>query len=69
MFFHPFYATISIIYILLIILYAVFSCKLQGKRKRADKAGKLVKELLEEGCENDDKNNPSNVTPKQQTKD
>ena len=29
---------------------------------------KLVKELIEEGGEDDDKNNQSNVTPKQQTK-
>ena len=40
----------------------VFSCKLQGKR--ANKARKLVKELIEEGCENNDKNNQSHVTPK-----
>jgi hypothetical protein len=33
-----------------------FSCKWQGRR--ADKAGKLVKELIEEEGGNDDKNNP-----------
>ena len=47
-------------------IITVFSCKLQGKR--ANKARKLVKELIEEGGEDDDKNNQSNVTPKQQTK-
>ena len=39
-----------------------FSCKLQGKR--ANKARKFVKELIEEGGEEDDKNNSSNVNPK-----
>lgn len=48
----------------LVQIITVFSCKLQGKR--ANKARKLVKELIEEG-ENDDKNNSSNVTSKQQT--
>ena len=50
----------------LVQIITVFSCKLQGKR--ANKARKLVKELIEEGGEDDDKNNQSNVTPKQQTK-
>ena len=36
------------------------SCKLQGKR--ANKARKLVKELIEEGGEENDKNNPSDVS-------
>lgn len=39
-----------------------FSCKLQGKR--ANKARKLVKELIEEG-EKDDKDNSGNVNSKQ----
>ncbi len=42
----------------LIQIITVFSCKLQGKR--AGKARKLVKELIEEGDEND-KNNKGNV--------
>lgn len=42
-------------------IITVFSCKLQGKR--ANKARKLVKELIEEGDEKDDKDNPSNVDP------
>ena len=46
----------------LVQIITVFSCKLQGKR--ANKARKLVKELIEEGGEDDDKNNSSNVTPK-----
>jgi len=46
----------------LVQIITVFSCKLQGKR--ADKARKLVKELIEEG-ENNDKNNSCHVTPKQ----
>lgn len=46
----------------LVQIITVFSCKLQGKR--ANKARKLVKELIEEGGEDNDKNNPSNVTPK-----
>ena len=50
----------------LVQIITVFSCKLQGKR--ANKARKLVKELIEEGGEDDDKNNQSNVTSKQQTK-
>ena len=50
----------------LVQIITVFSCKLQGKR--ANKARKLVKELIEEGGEDNDKNNQSNVTPKQQTK-
>lgn len=47
----------------LVQIITVFSCKLQGKR--TNKARKLVKELIEEGGEDDDKNNSSNVTPKQ----
>ena len=43
-------------------IITVFSCKLQGKR--ANKARKLVKELIEEGGEDNDKNNPSNATSK-----
>lgn len=46
----------------LVQIITVFSCKLQGKR--ANKARKLVKELIEEGGEENDKNNQSNVTPK-----
>ena len=42
----------------LVQIITVFSCKLQGKR--AGKARKLVKELIEEGDEND-KNNQGNV--------
>ena len=40
----------------------VFSCKLQGKC--VNKPRKLVKELIKEGCEDNDKNNQSHVTPK-----
>ena len=47
----------------LVQIITVFSCKLQGKR--ANKARKLVKELIEEGGEDNDKNNQSNVAPKQ----
>lgn len=43
-------------------IITVFSCKLQGKR--ANKARKLVKELIENGEEND-KNNTGNVNSKQ----
>ena len=39
---------------------------LNAQGKRANKARKFVKELIEEG-ENDDKNNSSNVASKQQT--
>ena len=46
----------------LVQIKTVFSCKLQGKR--ANKVRKLVKELIEEGGEDDDKNNSSNVNPK-----
>ena len=46
----------------LVQIITVFSCKLQGKR--ANKARKLVKELIEEVAEDDDKNNSSNVNPK-----
>ena len=46
----------------LVQIITVFSCKLQGKR--ANKARKLVKELIEEGGEDDDKNNQSNVNSK-----
>ena len=42
------------------------SCKLQGKR--ANKARKLVKELIENDEEYDGKNNSSNVITEQQTK-
>ncbi len=49
----------------LVQIIIVFSCKLQGKR--ANKARKLVKELIEDGGENDDKNNSCNVSAKQQT--
>lgn len=38
----------------------VFSCKLQGKR--GNKARKLVRELIEEGGEDSDKNHSSDVT-------
>lgn len=48
----------------LVQIIRLFSCKLQGKS--ANKTRKLVKELIEEG-ENDDKNNSSNVASKQQT--
>ncbi len=47
----------------LVQIITVFSCKLQGKR--ANKAKKLVKELVEAGDEKDDKNNSSNVSSKQ----
>ena len=46
----------------LVQIITVFSCKLQGKR--ANKARKLVEELIEEGGEDNDKNNSSNVNPK-----
>lgn len=46
----------------LVQIITIFSCKLQGKR--ANKARKLVKELIEEGGEDNDKNNSSNVAPK-----
>lgn len=49
----------------LVQIITVFSCKLQGKR--TNKARKLVKELIEDGGENDDKNNSCNVSAKQQT--
>lgn len=45
----------------LVQIITVFSCKLQGKR--ANKARKLVKELIE-GGDGDDKINKSNVKPK-----
>lgn len=44
-------------------IITVFSCKLQDKR--ANKARKLVKEFLEEGGEDHDKNNSGHVTAKQ----
>ena len=47
----------------LVQIITVFSCKLQGKR--ANKAKKLVKELVEAGDEKDDKNNSSHVSSKQ----
>ena len=43
-------------------IITVFSCKLQGKR--ANKAGRLVKELMEENGEDGDKNDPGNVAAK-----
>jgi len=43
-------------------IITVFSCKLQGKR--ANKARKLVKKLIEDGGEKDDKNNSSNADSK-----
>ena len=46
----------------LVQIITVFSYKLQGKR--ANKARKLVKELIEEG-EKDDKDNSGNVNSKQ----
>jgi hypothetical protein len=46
----------------LVQIITVFSCKLQGKR--ANKARKLVKELIDEGGEDNDKNNSSDVAPK-----
>lgn len=49
----------------LVQIITVFSCKLQGKR--TNKARKVVKELIEDGGENDDKNNSCNVSAKQQT--
>lgn len=45
----------------LVQIITVFSCKLQGKR--ANKARKLVRELIEEGEEND-KDNQSNADSK-----
>ena len=50
----------------LVQIITVFSCKLQGKR--ANKARRLVKEIVD-GSEDDDKNNSSDVAPKQQTAD
>ena len=46
----------------LVQIITVFSCKLQGKR--ANKARKLVKELIDDGGEEDDKNNSSHANPK-----
>ena len=46
----------------LVQIITVFSCKLQGKR--ANKARKLVKELIDDGGEEDDKNNSSHAAPK-----
>ena len=46
----------------LVQIITVFSCKLQGKR--ANKARKLVKKLIEDGGEKDDKNNSSNADSK-----
>ena len=43
----------------LVQIITVFSCKLQGKR--ANKARKLVKELIDNGGEKDDKNNSSHA--------
>ena len=50
----------------LVQIITVFSCKLQGKR--ANKARKLVRELIEESNENDDKKLESNVGAKQRAK-
>lgn len=50
----------------LVQIITVFSCKLQGKS--ANKARKLVKELIE-GGEDSDKINKGNVNSQQQTKD
>lgn len=44
----------------LVQIITVFSCKLQGKR--ANKARKFVRELIEEGGEDSDKNHSSDVT-------
>ena len=46
----------------LVQIITVFSCKLQGKH--ANKARKLVKELIDDGGEEDDKNNSSHADPK-----
>ena len=46
----------------LVQIITVFSCKLQGKR--ANKARKLVKELIDDGGEEDDKNNSNHADPK-----
>ena len=46
----------------LVQIITVFSCKLQGKS--ANKARKLVKELIDDGGEEDDKNNSSHADPK-----
>lgn len=46
----------------LVQIITVFSCKLQGKR--ANKARKLVKELIGDRGDKDDKNNSSNVDSK-----
>ena len=43
----------------LVQIITVFSCKLEGKR--ANKARKLVKELIEEGGEEGDQNHPCNA--------
>ena len=46
----------------LVQIITVFSCKLQDKR--ANEARKLVKELIDDGGEEDDKNNSSHADPK-----
>ena len=46
----------------LVQIITVFSCKLHGKR--ANKARKLVKELIEQGDEHNDKNNSGHVNSK-----
>ena len=46
----------------LVQIITVFSCKLQGKR--ANKVRKLVKELIDDGGEEDDKNNSSHADSK-----
>ena len=46
----------------LVQIITVFSCKLQGKR--ANKARKLVKELIDDGGAEDDQNNSSHADSK-----
>lgn len=46
----------------LVQIMTVFSCKLQGKR--TNQVRKLVKQLIEEDGEDNDKNNPGNVASK-----
>lgn len=49
--------------------FQVTNKKMIWNGKRANQARKLVKELIEEGGEDSDKNNSSDVSPKQQTED
>lgn len=56
------HTTLPVMDIDIIHIITVFSCKLQGKR--ANKARKLVRELIEECDGNDDKNNKSNAITK-----